>query len=316
MQAKPGGAAPTAPPGCAMPFKRYIRSMAPPTLIKPKPKDLGDGFTVRRVLPAIERRSVGSFIFLDEMGPVNFAAGQGLDVRPHPHIGLATVTYLFEGAIEHRDSLGVVQVIRPGDVNLMTAGRGIVHSERSPAPREGGRVWGIQFWLALPKELEETAPAFDHIPSADIPVISEQGLTARLLMGAFSGRLSPVKTFAPTFYMDLHFSGPCAPASFPLDPTCAERAVYVVDGTLTVNDVAVSTGQMLSLPDGVDPVIETTAAARAILFGGAPLDGPRKLWWNFVSSRPERLEEAKAAWAADAMGVVPGETERIPLPAH
>lgn len=287
--------------------------MAAPFLLKPKPKDLGDGFTVRRVLPAIERRSIGPFIFLDEMGPVTFAAGQGLDVRPHPHIGLATVTYLFDGAIEHKDSLGTVQVIRPGDVNLMTAGRGIVHSERSPQPRLGDRIHGIQFWVALPRDQEERAPGFEHTPAASIPEGADQGLTWRLLAGRFKGVTSPVTTFSPMLYLDLAVSE-AQTVTLPSQET-PEQAIYVTQGALIVDGIEAQAGELVVLQDHAAPtLVARSAPARCILFGGAPVDGPRKLWWNFVSSRPERIEQAKAAWAADAMGRVAGDAERIPLP--
>jgi redox-sensitive bicupin YhaK (pirin superfamily) len=286
--------------------------MARLTLITPKPRDLGDGFVVRRALPALEARHVGPFIFLDEMGPVAFAPGQGLDVRPHPHIGLATVTYLFEGAIEHRDSLGTVQVIRPGDVNWMTAGRGIVHSERSPQPRLGGTLHGIQFWVALPAAEEETAPAFHHTPGAELPVIAEDGFVARIICGSLAGLTSPVKAFSPMIYLDLAFS---AAQSLTLHTHAyEEQAVYVVTGAATIDGVAVGAGQLLVLEPHAAPTIVVDAPMRAILFGGAPPDGPRKLVWNFVSSRPERIEQAKADWAAQTMGQVPGETDFIAFP--
>jgi redox-sensitive bicupin YhaK (pirin superfamily) len=285
--------------------------MAGLTLLAPKPRDLGDGFVVRRALPALEARHGGPFIFLDEMGPVTFAPGQGLDVRPHPHIGLATVTYLFAGAIEHRDSLGTVQVIRPGDVNWMTAGRGIVHSERSPAPRDGGALHGIQFWVALPAADEETAPAFHHTPGADLPVIETPGLTARLIIGAFAGRVSPVKTFSPMLYLDLAFT---VGGAITVGDEADEKALYVVSGALTANGEKVAAGQLAIAPPGQTLAVNAPGAARAILFGGQAPDGPRKLVWNFVSSRPERIERAKADWAAQAMGTVPGESGFIPFP--
>jgi hypothetical protein len=287
--------------------------MSQPLLIRPKPKDLGDGFMVRRALPAIEARSVGPFIFLDEMGPVMFAPGQGLDVRPHPHIGLATVTYLFEGAIEHRDSLGTVQVIRPGDVNWMTAGRGIVHSERSPSPRQGSRVHGIQFWVALPAADEETDPAFHHHPATSLPKWMDGDSAFTLICGSAFGRTAPVKTFAPMFYVDAAL----APgAAVDLDVGHEERAIYVTEGAVTLGDLVVQAGELAVLAHGARTIAAAPPieAARFIAFGGAPLDGPRKLWWNFVSSRPERLEQAKRAWAAQEMGLVPGEMEFIPLP--
>lgn len=281
-------------------------------LFKPKPKDLGDGFVVRRALPQLARRSVGPFIFLDEMGPVRFGPGQGLDVRPHPHIGLATVTYLFEGAIEHRDSLGTVQVIVPGDVNWMTAGSGIVHSERSPSPRTGGGLHGIQFWVALPKEHEETTPAFHHTPAAAIPQLAGPGWSGRLLVGGFGGATSPVEPFSPTFYLDLSLE---AGASLVIgSEVAAELAVYVSAGAVMADGTAVAAGELAVAPDGAGVRLSADGPARLIVFGGTPLDGPRKLFWNFVSSRPERIEAAKAAWDANAMGQVPGESERIPLP--
>lgn len=283
-------------------------------IVRPKPRDLGEGFLVRRALPAPERRSVGPFIFLDEMGPTVFPEGHGLDVRPHPHIGLATVTYLFEGAIEHRDTLGCVQVIRPGDVNLMVAGRGIAHSERSPHPRTGGALHGIQFWLALPAALEETEPAFLHYPAATLPRWRENGLSCTLMIGAAFGRDSPVRADHPTFYLDAAFE---SAASLHAPGSVEELALYVTDGVLELAGMRVEAGMLAVFDAGMHPLIAATAGpARAILFGGAPLDGPRRLWWNFVSSRPERLEHAKADWAAQRFGRVPGEQDFIPLPEH
>jgi redox-sensitive bicupin YhaK (pirin superfamily) len=283
------------------------------TLITPKPKDLGDGFVVRRVLPALERRSVGPFIFLDEMGPATFGAGIGLDVRPHPHIGLSTVSYLFSGAIEHRDSLGTVKVIAPGDVNLMTSGRGIVHSERSPYPREGMHLHGIQFWAALPQALEEIEPAFEHTPASALPWWEDDGATLTLIMGSWRGAQSPVTQHHPTFYLDAVLA---AGTSFATARPAQELALYCVAGEVVVNGIAVGIGHLALLDEAEALSFAADTDSRFILFGGAPLDGPRKLVWNFVSSRPERIEEAKAAWRADAMGQVPGETERIPLPEH
>lgn len=280
-------------------------------LITPKPRDLGEGFLVRRALPSLERRAVGPFIFLDEMGPAAFAPGQGLDVRPHPHIGLATVTYLFEGAILHRDSLGSEQVIRPGDVNLMVAGRGIVHSERSPPPRADARLHGMQFWLALPKALEETDPAFLHYPAAVLPRWREGAAAVELLIGEAFGRSSPVRADHPTLYLSLAFE---AAGGLTLPAPPEECAVYVAQGALTVAGVEVGAGRLAVLERGVAPQLEAAGPARAILFGGAALDGPRHLWWNFVSSRAERIEQAKADWRAQRFAAVPGETEFIPLP--
>jgi len=280
-------------------------------LIRPKPRDLGEGFMVRRALPALERRTVGPFIFLDEMGPVAFEPGQGLDVRPHPHIGLSTVTYLFEGAIEHRDTLGSIQVIRPGDVNLMVAGRGIAHSERSPLPRDGGRLHGIQFWMALPIPLEEAEPAFLHYPAPSLPRWTQAGVGFGLLIGSAFGRESPVRADHPTVYLDLELT---AGASLDLPAAPAEKALYVIQGAVTLDGDRIEAGTLAVLADGAGERLAAAEPARAILFGGAPLDGPRRLWWNFVSSRAERVEAAKADWAAQRFGTVPGETEWIPLP--
>lgn len=280
-------------------------------LLTPKPRDLGEGFLVRRALPSAERRSIGPFIFLDEMGPAQFAPGVGLDVRPHPHIGLATVTYLFEGAIEHRDSLGSVQVIRPGDVNLMVAGRGIVHSERSPQPREGAPLHGMQFWLALPRALEESDPAFLHYPAATLPRWREEGAELELLIGSALGRASPVRADHPTLYLAIAFDGP---GGLTAPPPPGEAGVYVASGALTLDGVEVTAGRLAVLGPGGRPRIEAAGPARAILFGGDALDGPRHLWWNFVSSRPERIEQAKADWRAQRFGAVPGESTFIPLP--
>jgi redox-sensitive bicupin YhaK (pirin superfamily) len=279
--------------------------------IRPKPRDLGDGFVVRRALPALEARNVGPFIFLDEMGPTRFPPGQGLDVRAHPHIGLATVTYLFEGAIEHRDSLGTVQTIRPGDVNRMTAGRGIVHSERSPKPRDGATLHGIQFWVALPREDEDIAPAFHHHPAATLPRWTEGGAAAILIAGTYQGRTAPAAGFSPMVYLDLALE---AGARFALHPVQDERALYVVEGGVAVDGTALEPGVLALLAQGQTATLTADAPARLIAFGGAPLDAPRKLWWNFVSSRPERIAEARTAWEAGEMAMPPGEIEPIPAP--
>ena len=281
----------------------------PPIITRPSAKDLGDGFVVRRVLPMIERRRVGPFVFLDEMGPVTLPAGQGLDVRPHPHIGLSTVTYLFSGAIEHKDTLATHQVIRPGDVNLMTAGRGIVHSERSPAPRDGQTLHGLQYWMALPQALEEIEPAFEHTPGARLPRWSEANVEATLVMGTHGQHRSPVTTYMPTLVLDLAFG---AGGTFTAGEEGMELGVYVISGTAEVSGVHVESGTLASL-DG-QAVIAAASPARVVAFGGAPLDGDRRLWWNFVSSRIERIEQAKHAYASGAMGLPPGETEFIPLP--
>ncbi len=277
--------------------------------------DLGDGFNVRRLLPHMEARHVGPFVFFDHMGPVQFAPGRGLDVRPHPHIGLATVTYLFDGAIRHRDSLGSVQDIKPGDVNWMTAGRGIVHSERTPdAERASGQAMhGIQIWIALPKSAEEMPPEFHHHPAASLPVIEQDGVRLRLVCGEALGLHAPVRVYAPMFYLAAEFS---AGGKFVLPPEYAERAVYALDADLRVNGELLARGRMAVLEAGLDVEISAPAGARAVLFGGAPLDGERHLYWNFVSSSRERIEQAKQDWAAQRLGQVPGETEFIPLAAR
>lgn len=281
-------------------------------LIHPRPTDLG-GFEVLRVLPYRARRTVGPFIFFDHMGPADFPPGQGIDVRPHPHIGLATVTYLFEGEIVHRDSLGCVQTIRPGAVNWMTAGRGIVHSERTgPELRaRGHRVHGIQSWVALPKAVEETAPAFHHHPADTLPVLDLPGARLRLIVGAAMGRESPVAVFSRMFYMDAHLP---ADGGLVLDDEHEERAVYVAEGAAELDGQPLEAGQMAVLAPGGETAIRARGAARLMLLGGEPLDGPRHIWWNFVHSDRERIEAAKADWAAGRFPKVPGETEFIPLP--
>ena len=275
--------------------------------------DLGDGFVVRRLLPHIDARYIGPFVFFDHMGPVTMAPGKGMDVRPHPHIGLATVTYLFEGAIRHRDSLGSVQDIRPGDVNWMTAGRGIVHSERTPdAERASGqKLHGIQTWVALPKSAEEIAPEFHHHPVASLPVNERDGVRLRLVAGDALGLHSPVRVFAPMFYLAAEFS---AGGRFVLPAEYAERAVYAVDADLLVGGESLAAQRMATLAPDAEVEIVAPNGGHAVFFGGAPLDGERHLHWNFVSSSRERIEQARQDWAAQRFGQVPGETEFIPLP--
>jgi len=282
-------------------------------VIVPRTRDLGDGFTVRRALPAAERRSVGPFVFFDQMGPVALAPGKGLDVRPHPHIGLATVTYLFEGEIVHRDSLGTVQPIRPGDVNWMTAGRGIAHSERTPpelrAP--GSRVSGIQLWVGLPSGDEERAPDFVHVPGAELPVMQEARMRLRVILGDWEGERSPVETRSPMLYADAQLDAGTrlvAPADY------AERAAYVIDGTIEHDGKSFVAGQMLLFRALGDADVTARSHARVLFLGGEPLDGPRHLWWNFVSSRKKRLAQAAEDWRANRFAPIPGETEFIPLP--
>lgn len=283
------------------------------TTIVPRERDLGDGFTVRRALPAVERRMVGPFIFFDQMGPAVIRDGHGLDVRPHPHIGLATVTYLFEGEILHRDSLGTTQVIQPGAVNWMTAGRGIVHSERTPPQGRtgGGRLFGIQTWVALPKQHEETDPAFVHHAVSELPVFEESGVTVRLIAGSLFGLRSPVKTFTEMFYADALLP---AGHRIALSAEHEERAIYVSDGIARIDGASFPAGQLVLLRPGSEIILEAEGNARLLLLGGEPMDGPRHIWWNLVSSSPERIRQAAEDWAAGRFDAVPGETEFIPLP--
>jgi redox-sensitive bicupin YhaK (pirin superfamily) len=281
------------------------------TVIKPRVRDLGDGFQVRRALPDAKMRSVGPFVFFDQMGPVQLAPGKGLDVRPHPHIGLATVTYLFEGEIVHRDSLGSEQPIRPGDVNWMTAGRGIVHSERSPqSERPGGpRLSGIQTWVGLPRSHEEAEPAFLHVPKAKLPELAGQGWNMRLILGDTNGRRSPVPTLSPMFYADVELRGELV-----LEFEYRERGAFVASGAVQCAGGRHEAGEMLVFTPGTEARIEALGEARVLLFGGEPLDGERFLWWNFVASDRRRIAQAADDWRAGNFARVPGETEFIPLP--
>ena len=283
-------------------------------VLLPRTHDIG-GFEVRRALPAKERQMVGPFIFFDQMGPGEFLTGQGIDVRPHPHIGLATVTYLFEGEILHRDSLGTEQPIAPGDVNWMTAGKGIVHSERTAAPRRATphRLAGIQSWVALPKAQEDRAPGFAHHPVNTLPLIEDGGVRLRLIAGTGWGQTAPVPVFSEMFYADAVL----APgAAVPLPDRQEERGAYVMSGTVEVAGVTFEAGRMLVFRAGDAMSLKAgPEGARLLLLGGAAMDGPRYLFWNFVASSRERIEAAKEAWSRDRFGVpVPGETEWIPLP--
>ncbi len=282
-------------------------------VIASRDKDLG-GLVVRRVLPAVRRRSVGPFVFLDHFGPRVVDAEHGMSVRPHPHIGLATVSYLFEGEILHRDSLGFEQPITPGAINWMTAGRGIVHSERMRPEfqAEGGRLHGVQVWLALPLDKEEMEPAFEHHPANSFAEKKFDRAAARVLFGSAYGLASQVTMHSPTLYVDLRFE---AGGALVLEAAATERAVYVTEGALEIEGTTYEVGKLVLLREGAAPVASASASARAVLLGGAPLDGPRHMYWNFVSSRPERIEEAKRAWSAGEFPRVPGdETEFIPLP--
>jgi redox-sensitive bicupin YhaK (pirin superfamily) len=282
------------------------------TVIIPRARDLG-GFEVRRALPSARRQMVGPFIFWDQMGPAEFLLGQGMDVRPHPHIGLATVTYLFDGEIMHRDSLGTHAPIWPGALNLMSAGRGIVHSERTAAEARavGAKLFGIQAWVALPGSHEETAPAFTHYGEDRLPVLSGRGVTARLIAGEAFGARSPVETPMAMIYADVALE---PGASVPFDPDYEERGIYTVSGEIEIQGDRFGPGQLLIFRPGDRITVTAASAARMMLLGGAPMDGPRYIWWNFVSSRKDRIEQAKADWSQARFDTVPGETEFIPLP--
>lgn len=281
-------------------------------LIRPHEKDLG-GFQVRRALPSADRRNVGPYVFFDHMGPATFPPGKGIDVRPHPHIGLATVTYLFEGEILHRDSLGSVQPIRPGAVNLMTAGRGIVHSERTPPDQRGGdaTLHGIQLWLALPVALQETDPAFMHYPADSIPVVDTGALRTTVIMGEAYGVTSPVATASPTLYVEVMFLDD---GELPIPGAYEERAVYVVAGRAAIGATDLDGGDMAVVRPGAQPVLRGNGGTRIMVIGGAPFPEPRTVWWNFVSSDRSRIERARQDWRAGRFDAVPGETEFIPLP--
>jgi redox-sensitive bicupin YhaK (pirin superfamily) len=281
-------------------------------VIVPRTSDLG-GFSVRRALPSSQRRMVGPFIFLDHMGPAEFRAGQGIDVRPHPHIGLATVTYLFDGEIIHRDSLGSVAAIRPGAVNWMSAGRGIAHSERTaPEHRVSGEpLHGLQCWVALPATDEEGPASFVHHDASELPVESHEGKTVRVVAGRFLGLSSPVVTGWDTLMADVTL----APGgSLPLDADTEERAIYLVSGEIEIAGDRFAAGRLLVFRPGDRITVTATLPAQLVVVGGAAMDGPRHIWWNFVSSRKERIEQAKADWKAGRFDAVPGESEFIPLP--
>ena len=281
-------------------------------VIEPRLRDLG-GFSVRRILPYAKRRMVGPFVFLDEFGPTVLPAGEGIDVRPHPHIGLSTLTYLFEGDMMHRDSLGIEQAIRPGAANWMTAGRGIVHSERSGAEArvQEQSLHGMQSWVALPLAQEETDPGFAHHPTADLPVIEDDGVWMRLVAGRAYGKTSPVRVFSDLFYLHAELQ-PGASVTLPADH--AERAVYIVDGSVALEGQSYGPARMVVLKPAVSVTLTAASASRVMLLGGAPLEGRRHIWWNFVASSPERIEQAKADYKAGRFAKVPGEDDFIPLP--
>ena len=285
-----------------------------PSLIEGKLHDLGDGFSVRRLLPVLQARHVGPMVFFDHMGPAVFDAGQGMDVRPHPHIGLATVTWLFEGAIRHRDSLGSLADIRPGEVNWMTSGCGIAHSERTPPDerRDGQRLHGVQIWVALPQADAEMAPEFHHHERASLPKLHWPGAGAVLIAGSAYGKESPVRVFAPMFLLEVTLA---ARAELVMPQEHAERGVFVAEGAVEWGGLDIPATRMAVQAGPSAPLLHAREASRLILFGGAPLDGERHLWWNFVASSRERIEQAKADWCAQAFGKVPGDDQEfIPLP--
>lgn len=272
-------------------------------------RDVGT-FQVHRFLPFRERPSVGPFVFFDHAGPADLAPGQGMDVPPHPHIGLATVTYLFEGGLIHRDSLGSHQLIRPGDINWMTAGRGIVHSERTGAElrSKGSRMNGLQLWVALPAAHEETEPGFHHHPAETLPALRVEGAQIRVLAGSAYGRTSPVRTFSPLFFADVALP---AGSMLPVPQEHPERAAYVIEGTLGYGEERVAAGSMLILGRGAGIAVRASSNCRLVLLGGAPLDGKRHIWWNFVSSSKDRLEQAKRDWIEGRFPEVPGDEAEI-----
>lgn len=278
--------------------------------ITSRSRDLG-GFSVRRILPASSQRMVGPFVFFDHMGPADFPPGKGIDVRPHPHIGIATITYLFEGEILHRDSLGVVQPIQAGAVNLMTAGSGITHSERPGADfQQQSRLHGIQSWIALPKDMQEIAPAFRHFAAASLPIIKFPGVRIRLIMGELLGKVSPVTTYSPTLYAECQLE---ADSAIELPFATEQLAVYVAEGEVNVCGKTLNSGEMLVLNPRDNMTFQAYVAARLMLVGGAPL-GHRHMFWNFVSDGEARIEKAKNDWREGRFAPVPGETESIPLP--
>lgn len=287
--------------------------MSTAQLLKGHEKDLGGGFVVRRYLPAAVKQAVGPFIFFDHFGPVDVPVDADHDVRPHPHIGLATVTYLFEGAMEHRDSLGTLQRIEPGAINWMTAGRGIVHSERTPKDLVGvpHRTHGLQLWAALPKAHEEDEPSFAHTPAAAIPEMEVDGAKVRVLIGSAFGHTSPVKTFSQTLYLDVSLK---AGQQLSLSGLPLEAAVYPVSGSVEIDGAPVPQNTMALLDTSNSQRVTANTDAQFVIIGGEPLDGQRFLFWNFVSSSKERLVKAADDWEAQRFAKVPGETEFIPLP--
>lgn len=283
-------------------------------IVSPRVHDLG-GFQVRRAVPSLQARSVGPFVFVDHMGPATFDEGRGVDVRPHPHIGLATVTYLWSGAINHKDTLGSEQVILPGDVNWMTAGRGIAHSERTPSDVRAHPhpLHGMQTWVALPREFEEVAPEFHHHKAATLPQQHHDGVWLRVIAGRGYGEESPVRVFADTFNVALDLD---PEAEHVIDGNAVERALYILEGQAQLDGADIPEKHLVVLDRGTRPTLRAKTAVKAILVGGEPLDAPRHMWWNFVSSSQERIDQAKQDWLNDRFGKIVGETEFIPLPDH
>jgi len=303
---------PSSPPA-AGPTPSSVKDLE--LVIEPRARDL-DGLVVARLLPAVARQLVGPFIFLDHFGPALLRPPQALDIRPHPHIGLATITYLLEGEILHRDSLGSAQAIQPGAVNWMTAGRGIVHCERTPAALRAApsRLHGLQLWVALPRADEETTPDFHHHAAEALPVVRDGGVALRVLAGEAFGARAPVRTSSPLFLLDVSLADG---ALLPVPAGQADRAAYVVAGGLRAGGSLIQAGRLALLRSGAAPRLVAAGATRALLLGGEPLGERRHAWWNFVSSSRERIEEAKAAWAGGRFPKVPGdEVEFTPLPAH
>ena len=282
-------------------------------VIVPRARDIGS-FEVRRALPSAEKQMVGPFIFFDQFGPVLMKAGQGMDVRPHPHIGLSTVTWVYDGVIQHKASLGFDQPIKPGELNWMTAGKGIVHSERTP-PMErtaGQKVFGIQSWVALPKTHEEIAPNFEHVADAALPLLTDKGRSVRIIAGSMYGERSPVKTAFDLFYADVVLD---VGARLPLPAEHEERGIYISEGSLTIAGERHEAGRLLVFRPGDEITLSTETGARFMMLGGEPMDGPRYIWWNFVSSSKDKIEAAKDDWKRARFSIVPGdEKEFIPLP--
>ena len=282
------------------------------TVIAPKAKDIG-AFEVRRSLPSSKRRMVGPFVFLDQMGPATIESGNAMDVRPHPHIGIATVTWLFEGAITHRDSLGYVQDIKPGELNWMVAGSGIVHSERTPERLrdQDHPVYGIQAWVALPKAHEEVDASFVHYPESDLPKFGVGDATVTLICGSAWGQSSPVELLHDTLYAEVSLP---AGTAIDLPNNTAEKAILLLSGKLSIDGDTFDSEQLIVLKNNQHPTIQAEEAAHFMVLGGAPMDGPRHLYWNFVSSRKDRIDQAKDDWREGKFGSVPGDDEFIPLP--